>query len=94
MKIPKNLQYGDVIEIVWVDIVGNPSWTHPDEIAVLKPACCCWCGYFVSKDKDCLRGCNTISFSDGDTNYYTFPLGVIKSLTILKRNINGGDSNL
>lgn len=93
MKIPR-LQPGDVIEIVWVDIVGNAAWTRPQELDGLKPACCCWCGYFVSKDKDCLRGCNTVSFGDGDTDYYIFPLGVIKSLAVLKRSENGSGSNL
>ena len=84
MQLPE-LNYGDIIEIVWVDIVGDAAWTPRSVVDTLKPVCCMYSGYYVGADEDCVRCCNTIATNDGNSDYYIFPLGVIRKLDILKR---------
>ena len=89
MRLPK-LRFGDMIKIIWVDIVSNNKWNSKEEVLNSKTASCIYVGMFVSKDSECMRCCNTLFLEEGDMDYMIFPLGVIKSISILKEVNNVG----
>jgi hypothetical protein len=85
--------YGDIIEVTWLDILGDASWFPRTTVEKVKPICCLYSGYFVNADQVCLRCCNTVSCGDGDSDFYVFPLGVIQNIELIKRSTYECDSN-
>ena len=84
MHLPK-LQYCDKVEIHWVDIVSNPKWHSKEDACKALPANCSYVGYFLNKDKDCLRCMNMRCVDDNDCDWSVFPLGVITKINVLKK---------
>lgn len=88
MKWPE-LNYGDIIELHWIDILSDSRW-HPKELVEqVHSAPCGYAGYFINEDEDEIRCMNTFAYGDGESDYIVFPKGVIQKIKVAKRNKHG-----
>jgi hypothetical protein len=77
----KNIEYsaGDLVEVLWSDIVIEASWTESSEIEETpKEAACKSMGYFVIKNKHFIILAATSGVHDVALNGVTYiPIGCV-----------------
>lgn len=75
---------GDLVEVTWEDIIHVGEWTPLPAVKALTCPICKDVGFFIAKDSKYLRISNSVCI-DGDMSVCVFPIGVIKSIKIVKR---------
>jgi hypothetical protein len=79
-----NLSKNDRIEIKWVDIVQQSSWSEEDEAAKKEVAMCTTLGYFLNRNQHVIRLSSTLA-ADGDRDITVIPKGCVKEIYKLER---------
>jgi hypothetical protein len=79
----RKYKLNQILEVIWLDIVEDPSWLS-EEAAGKRPKCeCSTVGYYLKHDKEFLYVSGSIM--EKDRNVTTIPLGVIKKVSVLRR---------
>lgn len=61
--------------ITWWDIVEDPDWQDTGKAEITGTATCQTLGFYLNKDKDCVRLSSTIS--QDQRNVIVIPLGCV-----------------
>ena len=78
----RNYEKNKLLEVVWVDIVQDPSWLDEDKIEESECPMCKTVGYFYKQTKEFFYLSSTISGSQRDVTI--IPIGCIKKVRSLR----------
>ncbi len=83
MKLPR-LKRNDPVEVLWVDILQDPSWQSSDVASESQPALCRSLGYYLNCERGCLRISESLNKDLDQRSVQIFPLGVVLKVRKLR----------
>lgn len=75
----RSFRKNQIIEVRWVDIVDDSSWTSEDKMTERPQADCVSVGYYHHKDAEFLYLSGTVTES-GERSKLSIPLGTISAI--------------
>jgi len=83
MRLPR-LKLNDPIEVIWVDIMQDPTWQSEEDAAAALPALCRSLGYYLNHTSKLLRISESLNRDLIQRSVQVFPIGAILKINKLK----------
>jgi hypothetical protein len=83
MRLPK-LKLNDIVEVIWADIVQDPTWQSEEGAAEALPTLCRSLGYYLNHTSKVLRISESLNCDMHQRSVQVLPLGTVLKVKKLK----------